>query len=443
MKQSGYNFFFETEEEGKKKYLAYNSLTNGLALMEVETVEFIKNIENEDLSNLRIKEDIFKELKNGGFIVEDGFDELKLLKLIKNQNVYDTRGFSLTILPTLDCNLGCKYCFEMRKPIHMDEKVEERLVEFVSENIEAMECKYFFVSWYGGEPLLKLDVIERLTEKFKNLCKERNCIYSASMVSNGTLITEEVAKRLSEMGITDVQVTLDGDPETHNVRRPYLDGRESFEDILNGIKNLAKFKIPISMRVNIDRTNRDLDLVFLEEYGLMEILQRDENGIHFGFVRPCTSTCGCSENECFTHMEFYEIENRLRRELFEKYNIESRFYPSPVYGCVATTPYGYVVGPRGELYKCWEDVGKESEEVGNIFNGVRMDKHHLDHLMLELDEECLNCKFLPLCNGGCPKTQVKRLRGENIPRDCTSYKFNMRRTLEYYYRNVHREEGEE
>ncbi len=438
MKESKYNFFFKVEENGEEKYLGYNAISNGLALMEPETVDFVRNIQNEDLKNLRIDEKIFKELKEGGFIVDDDFDEIQLLRFTRDQMRFSTSTFSLTILPTLDCNLGCKYCFEMRKPIYMDEKVYNQLLSFAESNIYSIGAKILGISWYGGEPLLKFDLIEKFTKDAVEMCKKYNCFYSASMVTNGTLITEDVAEKIKKLGIMNVQITLDGDPETHNVRRPYLDGRGSFEDVLKGIKNLDKAGVPVSIRVNIDRTNSNLDLSFLEKYGLVEILRKKENRIYFGFVKPCTSSCGCSQEECFTHVEFYDLEFRLKAELREKYGIEAPFYPSPVYGCVATSPYGYVVGPKGELYKCWEDVGRENEEVGNIFEGPKMDKNHLDHLTLDVGEgECLNCKFLPICNGGCPKTRIKRLRGLPEPLDCNPYKFNLKRSLEYYYTKVY------
>lgn len=37
--------------------------------------------------------------------------------------------------------------------------------------------------------------------------------------------------------------------------------------------------------------------------------------------------------------------------------------------CTATSLYGYVIGPKGEIYKCWEDVGIKEKEIGSVLDG--------------------------------------------------------------------------
>lgn len=75
----------------------------------------------------------------------------------------------------------------------------------------------------------------------------------------------------------------------------------------------------------------------------------------------------------------------------------------------------YVVGPQGELYKCWHDLGKKEQIVGNIF----LDKEAVNPSLLAdkmirndvlFDSECTSCALFPSCNGGC--TDLKNLDRE-------------------------------
>ena len=64
----------------------------------------------------------------------------------------------------------------------------------------------------------------------------------------------------------------------------------------------------------------------------------------------------------------------------------------------------FLIGPEGELYKCWNDIGKEEKVIGTV------DSKKLKHTSLLLkyllhsssfNEECRECKVFPVCEGGC------------------------------------------
>jgi uncharacterized protein len=73
--------------------------------------------------------------------------------------------------------------------------------------------------------------------------------------------------------------------------------------------------------------------------------------------------------------------------------------------CVATGRQGFVVGPRGEIYRCWTDVGRPSMVVGSIHARETI----TDPLLVARcatgvdaysDPRCLACAVLPICGGG-------------------------------------------
>ena len=94
------------------------------------------------------------------------------------------------------------------------------------------------ITWYGGEPLLAIEPIEELTYKFKEICKQFNIEYSASIITNGYLLTESVCDMLLELDITDAQITLDGNAKIHNSRRPLANGGNTYDTIINNLEKI-------------------------------------------------------------------------------------------------------------------------------------------------------------------------------------------------------------
>jgi uncharacterized protein len=86
---------------------------------------------------------------------------------------------------------------------------------------------FFGVTWYGGEPLLGIPVIERLTSKFKEICERKKAEYTAGSI-NGYLFTTKIVKQLLGLGIDFAQITVDGPKETHDSRRPLVGGGQTY-----------------------------------------------------------------------------------------------------------------------------------------------------------------------------------------------------------------------
>ena len=176
MKPSYYNYVIENKN-GNGDALYYNMRTGSLAHMEAKHhKEFVQFIE----TGIEISDEKFlEELKYCGFLIEDDFDEKKDIKIRMLNSRYDTSVLSLTITPTMACNFRCTYCFESGHYSngHMSEDTEENICKMVEQ--EASHLEKLVVTWYGGEPLLAISPIERLTKKFKKICKRFDIEYSS------------------------------------------------------------------------------------------------------------------------------------------------------------------------------------------------------------------------------------------------------------------------
>ena len=115
---------------------------------------------------------------------------------------------------------------------------------------------------------------------------------------------------------------------------------------------------------------------------------------------------------------------------------------NPDRGCVAGMHQGFVLGPEGELYKCWDDVGRPTQVVGNI-HGEDIITHPVLRAQYALgidpyrDPECLACPVLPICGGGCPHRRLlARYHGRADVEYCSPYKTRLRDYLEAYIDTV-------
>jgi SynChlorMet cassette radical SAM/SPASM protein ScmE len=169
------------------------------------------------------------------------------------------RSVDLSI--TNRCNLRCTYCshFTGAGDVSQDLPKEEWLQFFEELN----RCAVMNVTVGGGEPFCHKDLPELVEGIVRNRMR-------FNILSNGTLITDEMAAFLASTGRCDgVQVSIDGSvPTTHDACR----GEGNFLKAMQGIKSLQNHNVPVSVRVTIHKHNvRDLENVaklLLEEVDL-------------------------------------------------------------------------------------------------------------------------------------------------------------------------------
>ena len=168
---------------------------------------------------------------------------------------------SVDLSVTNRCNLRCTYCshFTSAGDVSQDPPQEEWLQFFEELN----RCAVMNVALQGGEPFCRKDLQELIEGIVRNRMR-------FNILSNGTLITDEMAAFLASTGRCDgVQVSIDGSiPMTHDACR----GEGNFYKAMRGIKSLQKYNVPVPVRVTIHKHNvRDLENVaklLLEEVGL-------------------------------------------------------------------------------------------------------------------------------------------------------------------------------
>ena len=206
-----------------------------------------------------------------GFLVPDTDEERReMLEAFAEVNRRSTK-FSAQVVLNLDCNLACTYCYEggMKGRRYMSVETAGLLAD-VLERDHIAHGKDVVLSFYGGEPLMSLDLITSLSERLKSTCAAHKVGYSFNMVTNGTLLTPRTVEKLLPLGLTGAKVTLDGPRENHDRFRPFVSGKGSFDTIVGNVKEVCD-KIKIQIGGNYTRENYGsfpLLLDFLLEEGL-------------------------------------------------------------------------------------------------------------------------------------------------------------------------------
>jgi len=347
-----------------------------------------------------------------GFIVPDTeAEKQEMREAFEEMNRMNAR-FSAQVVLNLDCNLACTYCYEggMKGRSYMSPDTAESLAGFV-ESGYIEKGNEIELSFYGGEPLMGLDLILSLSERLKKATAAKGSGYSFNMVTNGTLLTSAVVEKLLPLGFTGAKITLDGPRENHDRFRPFVSGKGSFDLIVANLKEVCNLT-DIQVGGNYTRENyrefpRLLDF-FLEEgitperISLVMFVPVMKSGGEFS-LPEFNEGCASTDEPWLIEASLY-----LREEILRRGFQTPRVRPA---ACVIESRSDLVVNWDGALFKCPAMLGWKELAVGDLESGVSdySKSHNMD---VWKKEECLDCAYLPLCFGGC--RYLKLLRSGRI-----------------------------
>jgi uncharacterized protein len=381
------------------EFILFNSLSGALIKIKGQVANRVIKALEGNLSALRKRE--LKILEDDRFLIPEGTDELIILKARSWVGRMRSEDFSLSILLTLECNFSCSYCFEERRKEIIKPETEEKIYSLISR--KANHCDLISVDWYGGEPLLEWDILQRMNTRIYQICQNKGCNYIASMTTNGYLLSKEVIKYFKQYQVKHLQITLDGPPEIHNQMRPTKQGKETFNTIMKNIKHAIDSNISVILRINVLEKN----INSVEK--LIDILEKEglKNRIIFLIKSVVSSAANPCEKECLPPKEFSKKSIIQYRKAVERgWAIFPNLDLLRTYEfCIADSINHFLIDPSGLLYKCGECFTQE-ESVGYLKNNGEPELFFEKWaLWIAKDpfayHNCRKCKLLPICMGGC------------------------------------------
>ncbi|MBR3315147.1 MAG: radical SAM protein [Atopobiaceae bacterium] len=361
---------------------------------------------------------IIERFSKRGIIVN--FDERAALDTMGRAACAYNKHVGLTICPTMGCNFDCPYCFEDHGRGKMSQEVQDDVVTLAERMMEASKATNLSVTWFGGEPLLAIDVIESLSERLIALAEDRGATYSAGIITNGYLLTQDVADLLDRCKVGSYQITIDGLGATHDATRRLAGGGPTFERITANLRTV-KISGRVDIRHNVHEANMS-EIDELQEF-IRQLAEESGNDLMY-YPAPVTGSEAADRRGdqvgllCDTNAS----EVSIRQEA-------GRFRTGRGNYCGAHSIWFVGIDDRGNLQKCWEAVDKSAISFGTAHDWNPADPlataSKPDNLTMYLntaspvpDGECRECVWLPMCVGGCP---YKRLFDK---RQCVAFKDN-------------------
>lgn len=347
----------------------------------------------------------------------------------KRLESFSGRTLSLVIAPTLACNFACPYCYESNLPIStMSQEVEENIIHFIKSYDKV--CDKIELCWDGGEPLIGFDTIKSIFNKIETRTSLQ--IVNHIIVTNGYLLTKEMCNFFKDKHLNLAQITIDGKPDTHNKSRILKTGEPTYDKIIQNIDMLS-YVIPscrIIVRTNIHNGNKD---EYGELYAQLSGHWRGKNvKISPAFVLA-NDNCKVS---CCTPRE----KSNFYLNLQKAYNI-NKFNTAPsiqIGKCSATAEHSYIIDPKGNLYKCWNDIGIENLCIGNVSDGIKNNSLIAKYVIGSdkyTDSDCLRCKLFPICEGGCNRRRIDNIELGTTYKLCSFDEVGLCDRLYEYYKS--------
>jgi uncharacterized protein len=360
-----------------------------------------------------------------GVLVPAGFDERDALFALRRRALDAPDTLLLTIAPTIQCNFRCTYCFEAHRQEVMTPEVEADLLRFVARQAEGV--RVINTAWFGGEPLLHPDLIERVQRRINELGAARGARVSRAIVTNGYFLTADVIRRLQALGDwKTVQITIDGLPAVHDSRRVLAGGRGTWDRIVRNCRTAIELGFDIDVRVNVDRRNAATLGDVIDRLVLEGILPHAH--ISLGFVVDATVTCAGVKPEVLPDEERARISIWFDAEMLRRNLLPPTALPSPLCGpmCSVESKLGYVIAPSGLIFKCWNQVDAgEDQAIGHVSGRPVPNADAELARWARYDpatrKGCSNCRALPTCMGGCPWEYERLARVHHG--ECDSFRF--------------------
>ena len=286
------------------------------------------------------------------------------------------------------CNLRCAHCYQEEYKNHMAKEDFYLILDKLEAFLRGSEL-IPQINLTGGEPLLHHDFFE-----FATAIRKRNI--KLGVLTNGTLIDEETAVRLSQLKPVFAQISLDGTETTHDKIR----GAGNFQKALQGIDLLKKHNIKVLVSFTAQKGN------YTEFSGLAKICkQHHVDKLWWDRVVSDDPDLYLSSDEFQTMVSSC---NKLihNHNPFNNYSFVSN---SRSLQCFGTNDCGYNCGAGKQLLVITADGSvmpcrRLPFVVGNLLTDSLAGIYKTP-IMKELasfiaPRECLNCKEYMRCKGG-------------------------------------------
>lgn len=400
MKTSKFNTYFSYED----KAVLYNAFNTNFVVLDPELHDLLLAAEREGIEKLeQVHPDFYAHLVEEGFVVEKNIDEIQKVKDLVRQIDKETEdSYSIIVNPTMNCNFKCWYCYETHiKDSKMTDETVQKIVKHIKNVLQNDKIKEFDLSWFRGEPLLYFDkTVVPLLEKAFAICNNKNVKFSSNFTTNGLLIDDLMLEKCKKLSVTHFQITLDGHRERHNQVRFVSKERGSYDEIVSNIKLTLKHQMYVTVRLNISEETLNENLKeIIKDFSDTE--DESKEFLDFSFHKVWQEEKAIDRDISDVIFLFKEKGFKTSRE---------SDLDSVRNSCYADKKNQATINYNGEIFKCTaRDFKSENKEGSLLENGAIEWNARFDERMDAKfkNPPCLDCRILPICNGGCSQAALE------------------------------------
>jgi uncharacterized protein len=328
------------------------------------------------------------------------------------------------------CNLGCKYCYFLKKEaLYPDSDFrmsEATLSAFTRQYIESQGNPEVTFAWQGGEPtLMGLGFFEKAVALQKKYRRPGMQIHNA-LQTNGTTLDDDWCRFLRQNNFL-VGLSLDGPRRMHDAYRVDKRGKPSFETVMAGLALLRKHRVDYNVLTTVHAANVEHPLEvyrFLRNEAGAQFIQfipiverENQSGFQDGHHVTRRSVNGREFGQFLISVFDEWVREHVGQVFVQLFDVALGIWCGlPASLCVFGDTCGtaLAVEHNGDLYSCDHYVEPRCL-LGNI-----QEKNMLEMVLSQkqlrfgldkrdsLPQFCRTCKVRFACNGGCPKNRIRR-----------------------------------
>ena len=345
-------------------------------------------------------------------------------ELLESPNDRTFLAKSVTFQVTDDCNLACSYCYQGHKGKRvMSFETAKKFIDLLLSGekgmkgyIDAEETPGIILDFIGGEPLLEINLIDRIIDYFRSEALRLRHPWAdkfmASICSNGVLYRDKEVQRVlwKHRHHLSFAVTLDGNKELHDKCRRFPDGRPSYNLAFDAISDWMAKGFYMGSKITVAPAN------------VMHVYDASRHMLELGYDEI---NINCVYEEGWTKEHARELYRQLKR--FADYLIEhdcneiyyAFFREDFCHPKSDTDNQSWCGGnglmlacdPDGVLYPCLRymesSLGDDQPAyiIGDVDNGIGYKEEHRCRLnclecidrRTQSTDECYNCPIAEGC----------------------------------------------
>lgn len=368
-----------------------------------DVVDYIKKNKNKtELDNIPEK------IKNNSNIITTKKREKELIKLLVDKTT-DKQFQGLYLITTTNCNLNCDYCFyrssiseSLLKRSSMSFEIAKDAIDKFKKivNNNTKEENYWQqITFYGGEPSLNKELLKQAIPYARKMFNDE---YTSIVVNTNLTIYDKELFEIYKYNNVEVQVSIDGTKEQHDLHRKMHNGNGSFNDVVENIFKLKEMDVNVVPMITASDANINnfsdilcniIEKLKVSDFGVNILITNSYNidrEYPIKLAKEMIKAYKKIGNKVFDYsfIELYEGILGLNKDIIRNSCGSGR---------------KITVFPNGKVFSCQalekhpkNYMGNLSDDFINCSNWNYWRKRNKF-----LNEKCLECAVIGSCGGGC------------------------------------------